>query len=63
MKPLLTKSNDGCFIIVRSEQKTDKNDLFISEATFKKNIETKTFIQHKTLTHNNYPIYIYHEDL
>ncbi len=63
MKPLLTKSNDGCFIIVRSEEKTDKSDLFISEATLKKNIRNKTFIQHQTLKHNNYPIYIYHEDL
>jgi len=63
MKPLLTKSNDGCFVIVYSEEKTHKNDLFISQATFKKNIKTKTFIQHKTLTHNNQPIYIYHEDL
>ena len=63
MKPLLTKSNDGCFVIVYSEEKTHKNDLFISQATFKKNIKTKTFIQHKTLTHNSKPIYIYHEDL
>lgn len=63
MKPLLTKSNDGCFVIVHSEEKTHKSDLFISQATFKKNIKTKTFIQHKTLTHNNHPIYIYHEDL
>lgn len=63
MKPLLTKSNDGCFVIVRSEEKTDKNDLFISEDTLKKNIEKKTFVKHETLKHNNHPIYIYHENL
>lgn len=63
MKHLLTKSNDGCFIIVSSEEKTDKDDLFISEDTFKKNIDTKTFVKHSTLTHNSQPIYIYHEDL
>ena len=63
MKPLLTKSNDGCFIIVYSENKTDKGDLFISQDTFEKNIESKTFIRHRTLKHNNKPIYIYHEDI
>tara|TARA_Y100000114_G_scaffold103350_1_gene96458 strand:- start:603 stop:794 length:192 start_codon:yes stop_codon:yes gene_type:complete len=63
VKPLLTKSNDGCFIIVRAEEKTDKNDLFISEATLKKNIKSQTFIKHKTLKYNNHPIYIYNENL
>ena len=63
MKPLLTKSNDGCFVIVRSEEKTDKNDLFISEDTLKKNIEKQTFVKHENLKCNNHPIYIYNENL
>ena len=63
MKPLLTKSNDGCFVIVRSEEKTDKNDLFISEDTLKKNIEKQTFVKHENLKYNNHPIYIYNENL
>jgi hypothetical protein len=63
MKYMLTKSNDGCFIIISSEEKTHKNDLFISSATFQKNIDNKIFVRHDALKYNNQPIYIYHEDL
>lgn len=62
-KHLITKSKDGCVVIIKSEKKTEQTDVFISESTFKKNIENNTFIRHATLTHNNHPIYIYHEDL
>lgn len=62
-KHLITKSKDGCVVLIKAEKKTEQADVFISEATFKKNIENKTFIRHATLTHNNHPIYIYHEDL
>jgi len=62
-KYLLTKSNDGCVVVIKAEKKTDPSDAFISESTFKINLENKTFIRHKTLTYNNNPIYVYHEDL
>jgi hypothetical protein len=62
MKPLLTKSKDGCFVIVFAEKKTHVNDLFISQATLQKNIKEKTFIKHDKLTYNERPLYIYHED-
>tara|TARA_R110001592_G_scaffold32260_8_gene113180 strand:- start:8906 stop:9112 length:207 start_codon:yes stop_codon:yes gene_type:complete len=62
-KYLITKSNDDCVVIVRADKKTDKGDIFISDDTFKRNIEEKTFCKHPSLTHNNKPIYIYHEDL
>jgi len=62
-KYLITKSNDGCVIAVRSEDKTHKTDFFIGEATMKKNIDNSTFVRHNHLNYNNEPIYIYHEDL
>jgi hypothetical protein len=37
--------------------------VFISNSTFKKNIESNTFVKHEDLTYNDNPIYIYHEDL
>ena len=45
-KYLITKSNDGCVIAIRSEDKTDKTDFFIGEATMKKNIDNNTFVRH-----------------
>jgi len=62
-KHLITKSKDGCVVIIKAEKKTEQTDVFISQATFKKNIESQTFVKHATLTYNNNPIYIYHEDL
>lgn len=62
-KYLITKSNDGCVIAICSEDKTDKTDFFIGEATMKKNIDNNTFVRHNQLNYNNEPIYIYHEDL
>ena len=62
-KYLITKSNDGCVIAIRSDDKTDKHDFFIGESTMKKNIDNKTFIRHNVLNYNNEPIYIYHEDI
>ena len=62
-KYLITKSNDGCVVAIRSEDKTDKTDFFIGEATMKKNIDNKTFVRHNQLNYNNEPIYIYHEDI
>ena len=62
-KYLITKSNDGCVIAIRSEDKTDKTDFFIGEATMKKNIDNNTFVRHNQLNYNNEPIYIYHEDI
>ena len=62
-KYLITKSNDGCVIAIRSEKKTDKHDFFIGETTMQKNIDNNTFIRHNVLNYNNEPIYIYHEDL
>jgi hypothetical protein len=62
-KYLITKSNDGCVIAIRSDDKTDKHDFFIGETTMKKNIDNNTFIRHTTLQYNNEPIYIYHEDI
>ena len=62
-KHLITKSKDGCVVLIKAEKKTEQTDVFISESTFKKNIENKTFIRHATLTYNNNPIFIYHEDL
>jgi hypothetical protein len=62
-KYLITKSNDGCVVAFESEDKTHKTDFFIGQATMQKNIDSKTFIRHTTLTYNNKPIYIYHEDI
>ena len=62
-KHLITKSKDGCVVLVKAEKKTEHTDVFISESTFKKNIASKTFVKHETLSFNNNPIYIYHEDI
>jgi len=62
-KHLITKSNDGCVIIIKAKKKTEQTDVFISNSTFKKNIESNTFVKHAHLTYNDNPIYIYHEDL
>lgn len=62
-KYLITKSNDGCVVAVRAEEKTDKSDFFIGEATMQKNIDNEVFIAHNTLEYNNEPLYIYHEDI
>ena len=62
-KHLITKSKDGCVVIIKAEKKTEQTDVFISQSTFEKNIANKTFVKHSTLSYNNNPIYIYHEDL
>tara|TARA_B110000483_G_scaffold220061_1_gene274758 strand:- start:141 stop:341 length:201 start_codon:yes stop_codon:yes gene_type:complete len=62
-KYLLTKSKDNCVIIIKAKKKTEQTDVFISNSTFKKNIESNTFVKHENLTYNDNPIYIYHEDL
>jgi hypothetical protein len=62
-KYLITKSNDGCVVAVRAEEKTHKTDVFIGEATMQKNIDNEVFIAHNTLEYNNEPLYIYHEDI
>ena len=50
-------------MLIKAEKKTEHTDVFISESTFKKNIASKTFVKHETLSFNNNPIYIYHEDI
>jgi len=62
-KYLITKSNDGCVVAFQSEAKTHKSDFFIGEATMQKNIDNDVFIRHDTLTYENKPLYIYHEDI
>ena len=60
---VMTKSNDGCVIIVKGSEKTDKNDMFISEEVLKRNVETGTFSKHSTLRFEGEPIYVLTEDL
>jgi hypothetical protein len=62
-KWLITKSNDGCVVIVKSKKKTHPNDVFISKATLDKNTKNGTFRRHATLKFENHPIYIHKEDL
>tara|TARA_R110000824_G_scaffold55138_5_gene152032 strand:+ start:1621 stop:1803 length:183 start_codon:yes stop_codon:yes gene_type:complete len=60
---MITKSSDGCVVIVKSEEKTDKTDMFLSTDTLKCNIESKRFIKHKTLSYNGNSVYILKEDM
>tara|TARA_Y100000589_G_scaffold199764_1_gene188549 strand:- start:221 stop:427 length:207 start_codon:yes stop_codon:yes gene_type:complete len=62
-KWMITKSNDGCVVIVKSKKKTHPTDVFISSDTLKKNTGNGTFRKHSTLKYNDQPIYIHHQDL
>tara|TARA_Y100000361_G_C10932660_1_gene224693 strand:+ start:292 stop:492 length:201 start_codon:yes stop_codon:yes gene_type:complete len=62
-KWLLTKSNDNCVVIVKSEKKTNQNDFFISQATLDRNIQEKVFIKHETLKFEGESVYVHKNDL
>jgi hypothetical protein len=60
---IMTKSNDGCVVIVQSSSKTDDKDILISEEVLQKNVCRGTFCQHERLKHNDSPVYVLTEDL
>lgn len=60
---ILTKSNDGCVIIVQSNTKSEKGDMFISSQVLQRNVKLGTFTKHKNLKHNKHPVYVLTEDL
>tara|TARA_B100001179_G_C18479912_1_gene355180 strand:+ start:396 stop:611 length:216 start_codon:yes stop_codon:yes gene_type:complete len=60
---IMTKSNDGCVVIVQASNKTDDKDIFISEEVLQRNLCRGTFCEHERLKHNNSPIYVLTEDL
>mgnify|MGYP003325500698 FL=1 len=62
-KWLITKSNDGCVIIIKAEKKTHQNDFFLSQATLDRNIQEKTFTKHETLDYEGNPLYVYAKDI
>jgi len=60
---IMTKSNDGCVIIVQNDEKTERGDMYISSQVLQRNVKLGTFTKHKHLKHNNKPVYILTEDL
>ena len=60
---IMTRSSDGCVIIVRSDKKTDQKDIYLSPAVLERNVKLKTFSKHGTLKYNNSPVYVLTEDL
>mgnify|MGYP001157261594 FL=1 len=62
-KWLMTTSEDGCVIIVSEEKKSETTDFFISQDCLNKNVKNKEFTEHKTLKHNDKPVYVLTQDL
>ena len=62
-KWLITKSNDGCVIIIKAKKKTHQNDFFLSQATLDRNLEEKTFVKHENLDYEGNPLYVYAIDI
>jgi hypothetical protein len=60
---VMTKSNDGCVVIVQSDEKTDQKDVYISTEVLERNVSLGTFTKHETLKHNECPVYVLTEDL
>jgi len=60
---IMTKSNDGCVVIVKSSEKTNDKDILISQEVLNRNVSCGTFCQHQSLRHNNEPVYVLTEDL
>ena len=60
---ILTKSNDGCVVIVQGASKTEDIDILISEEVLQRNVCRGTFCRHQSLRHNNEPVYVLTEDL
>jgi hypothetical protein len=60
---IMTKSNDGCVVIVKSGEKTDAKDILISQEVLNRNVSCGTFCKHGSLKHNNEPVYVLTEDL
>lgn len=61
-KWMITKTEDDCVVIVKSADKTEKTDMFLSADTLKRNVENRRFIKHKTLKYNGSPVYVRKED-
>jgi len=59
----MTKSNDGCIVIIKADSKTCRNDILISQAVLDKNVRGGTFEKHGSLRHNEFPVYVLTEDL
>ena len=59
----MTKSNDGCVVIVKEDKKTDSKDVYISTEVLDRNVKLGTFTKHETLKHNGCPVYVLTEDL
>ena len=59
----MTKSNDGCVVIVKSSEKTNDKDILISQEVLNRNVSCGTFCKHETLSHNSHPVYVLTEDL
>ena len=62
-KWLMTTSSDGCVVIVSEEKKSETTDFFISQDCLDKNVKNKEFTKHKTLKHNDKPVYVLTSDL
>lgn len=60
---LMTKSNDGCVVIVRHNEKTERGDMLISPQVLKANVKRGTFTKSNHLKHNEEAVYILTEDL
>tara|TARA_Y100000310_G_scaffold340160_1_gene435012 strand:- start:1311 stop:1493 length:183 start_codon:yes stop_codon:yes gene_type:complete len=60
---MMTKSSDGCVVIVKSESKSDKTDIYLSKDTLRFNVENGKFVKHKTIKYNGNPVYVLKEDL
>jgi hypothetical protein len=60
---IMTKSNDGCVVIVKSGEKTDAKDILISQEVLNRNVSCGTFCKHESLKHNSEPVYVLTEDL
>ena len=62
-KWLMTTSSDGRVVIVSEEKKSETTDFFISQDCLDKNVKNKEFTEHKTLKHNDKPVYVLTSDL
>lgn len=60
---VMTKSNDGCVIIVKNNEKTERGDMLISPQVLKRNVKQGTFTKSKHLKHNGEAVYVLTEDL
>jgi hypothetical protein len=58
----MTKSNDGCVIIVNHKEKTERGDVLISPQVLKRNVKLGTFTKSKHLKHNGEAVYVLTED-